>query len=86
MRSAAFGTDIGPGVVYTLVEIQPGRWAAYAQRGQPGEGTWTVESSPMSGPRAGYVTFINSKNEKLTLDVLQIDSCYGFSGDLRIGW
>lgn len=86
MRSAAFATDMGPGICYTLLETEPGHWVAYAQRGQLTSVTWTVVSSPMSGPNAGYVTFINGENEKLTLDVLEIDTCYGVSGEIRIGW
>lgn len=86
MRSAAFATDMGPGICYTLLEAEPGHWIAYAQRGQLTAVTWAVVSSPMSGPNAGYVTFINGENEKLTLDVLEIDTCYGVSGEIRIGW
>ena len=86
MRSASFGTDIGPGICYTLMETSPGHWVAYAQRGELSPVTWAVVASPMSGPNAGYVTFVNGENEKLTLDVLEIDTCYGVTGEIRIGW
>lgn len=86
MRAASFGSDISTGTIYTLMEAPPGRWVAYAQQGQLSKTTWVVTDSPMSGPKAGYVTFTNSENEKFTLDVLVIDTCYGITGDIRVGW
>ena len=40
----------------------------------------------MSGPKAGYVIFTNGKKENLILDVLVIDTCYGITGEVRVGW
>ncbi len=86
MRSASFGSDISLGTIYTLVETLPGRWVAYAQRGELSSVTWRVIESPMSGAKAGYVTFLNGENEKLVLDVLEIETCYGITGEIRVGW
>ena len=86
MRAASFGSDVGTDTVYSLMEAPPGRWVAYAQRGQASSDTWVVTASPMSGPKAGYVIFTNGKKENLILDVLVIDTCYGITGEVRVGW
>lgn len=73
-------------VTYVLTEYQPGRWLANAQYAPPGALNWMVIAAPMGGPNAGYVQFLNGEHETMTLDVLEIDECYGTTGEIRIGW
>jgi hypothetical protein len=86
LRTASFGATMETAVTYQLAEYQPGRWIAHAQYAEPSTVNWMVIAAPMGGPNAGYVQFLNSENETMTIDVLLIDQCYGTTGEIRIGW
>lgn len=86
LRAASFGASMNTAITYQLVEYEPGRWIVHAQYSPPSATNWLVLESPMSGPGAGYVKFANGERETIILDVLKIDSCYGTTGEVRVGW
>lgn len=86
LRAASFGATMGTATVYLLSEYEPDRWIVQAQLGAPSSVAWAVKDAPMGGPNAGYVVFVNGENETMTLDVLKIDTCFGTTGEIRIGW
>lgn len=86
LRTASFGATMETAVTYVLTEYEPDRWIVYAQYAAPSSVNWMVIQAPMGGPNAGYIVFLNGENETMTLDVLNIDQCYGTTGEIRIGW
>jgi hypothetical protein len=86
LRTASFGATMETSITYVLTEYQPGQWIAQAQNAPPSSLNWMVIQAPMGGPNAGYIVFLNGEQEKMTIDVLKIDECYGTTGEMRIGW
>lgn len=86
LRTASFGATMETAITYVLTEYEPGHWIANAQYAPPSTLNWMVVAAPMGGPNAGYIQFLNGEHETMTVDVLQIDECYGTTGEIRIGW